>query len=250
MTLPRLSTSALQRTLRARHQGDHVSTKRCLPRSAVIHGVWLCQTCAKLVDNDPSQFPESVLRARKTLAEHKASSSVGKTAVNIHKSESERYPELRLTCSSQARNAGFHLNHSGGPEATNIVIADITIPIHQRDLLAREEMRTAYPIESVFEPSNVWTIRFGHIGDMASGSSQVLSWHIENIGALQRNDLEYVFWHSADEGFGEVDYPLTIRFRSEGNNEWEREYGLFFSRAAKALRLESRGGIRRVMQQS
>ena len=32
------------------------------------NGIWLCQTCAKLVDNDPSQFPAHVLRAWKAIA--------------------------------------------------------------------------------------------------------------------------------------------------------------------------------------
>lgn len=42
------------------------------------NGIWLCQTCAKLVDNDTSQFPANVLRAWKTIAEHDARSTIGK----------------------------------------------------------------------------------------------------------------------------------------------------------------------------
>jgi hypothetical protein len=43
------------------------------------NGIWLCQTCAKLVDNDTSQFPSNVLRAWKTIAENDARSTIGKT---------------------------------------------------------------------------------------------------------------------------------------------------------------------------
>jgi hypothetical protein len=32
------------------------------------NGIWLCQTCGKLVDNDPVQFPTDLLRAWKTMA--------------------------------------------------------------------------------------------------------------------------------------------------------------------------------------
>jgi len=51
------------------------SEQRCHPDN----GVWLCQNCAKLVDNDTSQFPAYLLRAWKTIAEHSARSRIGKT---------------------------------------------------------------------------------------------------------------------------------------------------------------------------
>jgi len=56
------------------------------------NGIWLCQNCAKLVDNDPSQFPEELLRAWKVVAEHRALNSIGKTATHqhLHESESQR----------------------------------------------------------------------------------------------------------------------------------------------------------------
>jgi len=43
------------------------------------NGIWLCQNCAKLVDNDVSQFPVEILRAWKTLAEHHARFAIGRT---------------------------------------------------------------------------------------------------------------------------------------------------------------------------
>src|SRR5215469_5107236 len=42
------------------------------------NGIWLCQNCAKLVDNDVVQFPVEVLRAWKILAEHHARFTIGK----------------------------------------------------------------------------------------------------------------------------------------------------------------------------
>lgn len=54
------------------------------------NAIWLCQTCAKLVDNDPSRFRESLLRAWKTAAEQQALSSIGKTAAATAESESRR----------------------------------------------------------------------------------------------------------------------------------------------------------------
>lgn len=54
------------------------------------NAIWLCQNCAKLVDNDPSQFPEPLLRAWKTLAEHRARSSIGKAPALATESESQQ----------------------------------------------------------------------------------------------------------------------------------------------------------------
>lgn len=49
-------------------------------RRGADNGIWLCQNCAKLVDNDPSRFTAAVLREWKARAEALARSRVGKTA--------------------------------------------------------------------------------------------------------------------------------------------------------------------------
>jgi hypothetical protein len=54
------------------------------------NGIWLCQTCAKLVDNDASRFTETLLRAWKVIAEHRAFSSIGKPAIPLAESEPQR----------------------------------------------------------------------------------------------------------------------------------------------------------------
>lgn len=59
-------------------------------RGHADNAIWLCQNCAKLVDNDASQFPESLLRAWKTVAEHRASSSIGKTSPLVAEPESQK----------------------------------------------------------------------------------------------------------------------------------------------------------------
>jgi hypothetical protein len=61
----------------ARYDAALSSEQRCHPDN----GIWLCQNCAKLVDNDPSQFPANLLRDWKIIAEHYARSTIGKTAL-------------------------------------------------------------------------------------------------------------------------------------------------------------------------
>lgn len=48
-------------------------------RADIANGVWLCQTCAKLVDNDQVRFDAALLRAWKAVAEEEALNLVGKT---------------------------------------------------------------------------------------------------------------------------------------------------------------------------
>ena len=59
------------------------------------NGIWLCQTCAKLVDSDVLRFQETLLRAWKTVAEDRARNSLGKTAPE--RAVGERpFPKLEL----------------------------------------------------------------------------------------------------------------------------------------------------------
>ncbi|MEA2561930.1 MAG: hypothetical protein QOH06_3434 [Acidobacteriota bacterium] len=52
-------------------------------RSSPYNGVWLCQTCAKLVDNDPVRYPADMLREWKRFAEDRATQALeGRSVVN------------------------------------------------------------------------------------------------------------------------------------------------------------------------
>jgi hypothetical protein len=53
--------------------GPRFDTKMSQPeRTSINNGIWLCQNCAKLVDNDETRFAESLLRQWKTAAEQLA----------------------------------------------------------------------------------------------------------------------------------------------------------------------------------
>jgi len=51
-------------------------------RSGPSNGVWLCQNCAKLVDNDPVRFTVDLLLKWKSTAEADARNRVGRTATS------------------------------------------------------------------------------------------------------------------------------------------------------------------------
>ncbi len=50
-------------------------------RSSPSNGLWLCQNCAKLIDNDPTRFAADLLKSWKETAETEARNRIGKTAV-------------------------------------------------------------------------------------------------------------------------------------------------------------------------
>jgi hypothetical protein len=62
-------------------------------RSSPSNGIWLCQNCAKLIDNDISRFSVSVLRQWKTEAEFDTKNRLGKTGIS---SNSSNQPALKV----------------------------------------------------------------------------------------------------------------------------------------------------------
>ena len=51
-------------------------------RAAFDNGIWLCQNCAKLIDNDPTRFPATLLRRWKAKAETKAMNGLSGVAMD------------------------------------------------------------------------------------------------------------------------------------------------------------------------
>jgi hypothetical protein len=59
-------------------------------RCSAPNGIWLCQNCAKLIDNDLLRFPAEVLRDWRTRSEHRARSTIGKAPLPAFESEAQR----------------------------------------------------------------------------------------------------------------------------------------------------------------
>jgi hypothetical protein len=63
-------------------------------REGVENGIWLCQNCAKMVDNDPVRYSETCLRDWKKQAEDRALAEIGKTRLKGR--QIERSPERQI----------------------------------------------------------------------------------------------------------------------------------------------------------
>ena len=71
-----------------RYDAELTPEERCSP----TNGIWLCQNCAKLIDNDPQRFPVELLLSWKNAAEESARDHVGKTPLHPR----SPLPELKL----------------------------------------------------------------------------------------------------------------------------------------------------------
>jgi hypothetical protein len=59
-------------------------------RASAWNGVWLCQTCANLIDTDEAAYPEEVVRAWKTLREHEVKRAMAKANPSTPETESQK----------------------------------------------------------------------------------------------------------------------------------------------------------------
>src|SRR5947207_2142731 len=78
-------------------------------RSGTSNGIWLCQNCAKLVDNDAAQFTVDLLKTWKQRAEVEARDRVGKTAASGSATfyrESRGTSEIAVSLKSDLEHAG------------------------------------------------------------------------------------------------------------------------------------------------
>jgi hypothetical protein len=72
---------------------DSTLTKQ--QRASPHNGVWLCQTCGKLVDNDPTRFTVTEMRAWKQKAEDEASKQIGRTRPERQPSSAARERQVK-----------------------------------------------------------------------------------------------------------------------------------------------------------
>ena len=87
-------------------------------RRAIDNGIWLCQTCAKLVDNDPARFSSDLLQKWKRLAEDSARIEC-ESRCNVDRQMRDRFPQsskilsyggehqFSIDCSSQDAERRF-----------------------------------------------------------------------------------------------------------------------------------------------
>jgi len=107
-------------------------------RSDIANAIWLCQNCAKLIDNDPQRFTSGVLVAWRGLAEAVAQAEVGKTQGHRGAEVQDRWGDsddpTQLGITKQLEAEGYTVNwRSANEEAKLIDIGGWEYVVVERD---------------------------------------------------------------------------------------------------------------------
>jgi hypothetical protein len=107
-------------------------------RSNIANAIWLCQNCAKLIDNDPQRFTSSVLVVWRGLAEAVAQAEVGKTQGQRAAEVQDKWVDLdyptQLGITKQLEAENYTVNwRSANEEAKLIDIGGWEYVIVERD---------------------------------------------------------------------------------------------------------------------
>ncbi|WP_240224616.1 hypothetical protein [Rheinheimera hassiensis] len=92
-------------------------------RKSISNGIWLCQSCARLIDTDPARFPVTLLLEWKKTAEDTSIKRFGKKSI----SESEHNNEVMV-----AFGRGMLANATGGTSDPSAILS--VIKGHERNL--------------------------------------------------------------------------------------------------------------------
>lgn len=103
------------------------------------NAIWLCQTCAKLIDNDLARFTVAVLRRWKIEAEEEADKNIGKA--RPENGHSETVAIARAALMDQRFQMVMH-NYQGNPKFMIDTFADLSCEekaeLFDRAILARK----------------------------------------------------------------------------------------------------------------
>lgn len=96
-------------------------------RAAPTNGIWLCQNCAKLIDNDPERFSVQVLHAWKTEAEESALNEIGRPTAGVPQATNSRpVVVLEYDCNfEETPEKSFTLNNVSAAPAYEVQITTI-----------------------------------------------------------------------------------------------------------------------------
>jgi hypothetical protein len=108
-------------------------------RSAITNAIWLCQNCAKLIDNDPVRYTVDLLRQWKTLAEETARLGVETTggAFALQPTSDVELVKAYAQCFDRPAFQD-HFRQEGSMEAFDKAIEDTIVGINTGSIRSRD----------------------------------------------------------------------------------------------------------------
>ncbi len=207
------------------------------------NGVWLCQNCGKLVDNDENTFPEKLLRSWKRNAEAAAFLKIGKTSPfgTLSSSEvigalasfipaddahlvigegmrqlSELYPDDHLTVRTSADGLSLELTNRDPAKPAQAVTFEPNFPQTEEGIQRAAEwdnfIRHGTPVELLYTdiPANQLPAQIRDLGERHAGMRI-------RLGAKRRSRPILVSLSLEDEGGEHFEFPyLDLRVVSGG----------------------------------
>ena len=108
-------------------------------RSAITNAIWLCQNCAKLIDNDAARYTVDLLRQWKTLAEETARLGVESTgaAIALQPVSDDEMVKAYAQCFDRPAFQD-HFRQEGSMEAFDKAIEDTIVGINTGSIRSRD----------------------------------------------------------------------------------------------------------------
>jgi hypothetical protein len=105
-------------------------------RASAANGIWLCQNCAKLVDNDAQRFTADLLQEWKAAAEAEAFEKIGKTSSSVVTARQSEERAAPLSVRELSELGGLNLDgykvyqaldlnsYSNGVDGSTLILVD------------------------------------------------------------------------------------------------------------------------------
>jgi len=136
-------------------------------RSSVENGIWLCQNCGKLVDNDARQYPTDLLRRWKQLSEEAARLNI-ESPINVGVSDKIADEDLIRFYSQCLDRPAFqdHFHQEGSMEAFDKAIEDTITALNTGCLRSRDGGILAQAKGKAYLRKTEWRNQMDTVGDL------------------------------------------------------------------------------------
>ena len=136
-------------------------------RASQANGIWLCQTCAKLIDNDPRRYNADLLLQWRRLSEEAALLDLETRASDVARAESDDIDLIRFYAQCFDRPAfQDHFRQEGSMEAFDRAIEDTITAINTGCLRARDGIPLAASRGKAFLERAEWRQRMDLVVDL------------------------------------------------------------------------------------
>ena len=118
-------------------------------RESIDNGIWLCATCARLIDADPGTYPATLLRSWRNQAELAAAQGVGKPLAPTLLGPLDRLARLAPSAVARVAYIGLNKTHVHDKFQISVIGIDKDAGVFRfRSLTGRQDGQPPSPIDA------------------------------------------------------------------------------------------------------